>query len=45
MAKVIGSFKVENNKTNLAELFDKMQIAVCGRDDGKESEGIMSDES
>jgi pre-rRNA-processing protein TSR1 len=37
----VGSFKV--GKDNLTELFDKLQIAVVGRDDGKESEGVVSD--
>ena len=37
----MGSFKV--GKDNLTELFDKLQIAVVGRDDGKESEGVVSD--
>lgn len=27
----------------MTELFDKLQIAVVGRDDGKESEGVVSD--
>lgn len=41
MSQVVGSFKV--SKDNLTELFDKLQIAVVGRDDGKESEGVISD--
>ena len=41
MSQVVGSFKV--SKDNLTDLFDKLQIAVVGRDDGKESEGVISD--
>jgi hypothetical protein len=41
MSQVVGSFKV--GKDNLTELFDKLQIAVIGRDDGKESEGVVSE--
>jgi len=41
MSQVVGSFKV--SKDNLTELFDKLQIAVVGRDDSKESEGVISD--
>ena len=41
MSQVVGSVKV--SKDNLTELFDKLQIAVVGRDDGKESEGVISD--
>lgn len=34
MSKIVGSFKVGKEKADLTELFDKMQIAVVGRDDG-----------
>lgn len=34
MGKVIGSFKTGQQAQDLAQLFDKMQIAVVGRDDG-----------
>jgi pre-rRNA-processing protein TSR1 len=42
MSKVIGSFKTVSDATNLTELFDKMQIAVVGRDDGHESDQVSS---
>lgn len=46
MASVIGSFKTgQKDATNLAELFDKMQIAVVGRDDGHESDAVSSGSS
>ena len=45
MAKVIGSYKTKTggkDASNLAELFDKMQIAVVGRNDGHESDQVSS---
>jgi len=46
MTSVIGSFKTGHKDTdNLAGLFEKMQIAVVGRDDGNESEAVSSGSS
>ena len=46
MSSVIGSFKTgQKDTTDLAGLFDKMQIAVVGRDDGNESEAVSSGSS
>jgi hypothetical protein len=46
MTSVIGSFKTgQKDTTDLAGLFDKMQIAVVGRDDGNESEAVSSGSS
>ncbi|MFO0116496.1 MAG: hypothetical protein ACK521_02380 [bacterium] len=46
MTSIIGSFKTgQKDATNLSELFDKMQIAVVGRDDGNDSEAVSSGSS
>lgn len=39
---MIGSFKTVKDASNLTSLFDKMQIAVVGRDDGHESDQVLS---